>query len=154
MDKNINLKYILCILNSKLLNFYFKKLYTDNRDTFPLMKSGNIEELPVFRSEDQDAFSSFADLMLSKNKELFEIKTQFIKVLQSKFPDMRITVKIENWYNLSFAEFSRELVKQKIKLSLEEQTEWLSHFEKHKDRAEAVKTTIEITDKTIDKMVY
>jgi adenine-specific DNA-methyltransferase len=47
LSDNINIKYLLGLLNSKLLNFYFSYVFTDYRDSFPLMKSGNIESLPI-----------------------------------------------------------------------------------------------------------
>ena len=43
----IDILYILSILNSKLMNYYFKELYTDYRDTFPIIKSGHLELIPI-----------------------------------------------------------------------------------------------------------
>jgi TaqI-like C-terminal specificity domain len=34
---------------SKLINFYFKNIYTDYRDVFPTMKSGDIEQIPILK---------------------------------------------------------------------------------------------------------
>ena len=47
ISSNINIYYLLGLLNSKLLNYYFSNVFTDYRDSFPLMKSGNIERLPI-----------------------------------------------------------------------------------------------------------
>jgi hypothetical protein len=47
INTKISLKYLLALLNSSLLNFYFSNVFTDYRDTFPIMKSGNIEDLPI-----------------------------------------------------------------------------------------------------------
>lgn len=47
LDNTISLKYLLALLNSTLLNFYFSHVFTDYRDTFPIMKSGNLENLPI-----------------------------------------------------------------------------------------------------------
>jgi len=41
------IKYILGLLNSKLLNFYFQQVFTDYRDIFPIVKSGYLEQLPI-----------------------------------------------------------------------------------------------------------
>jgi hypothetical protein len=46
-DNNYSIKALLGLLNSSLLNFYFKNVFTDYRETFPIMKSGNIEDLPI-----------------------------------------------------------------------------------------------------------
>jgi len=50
--------------------------------------------------------------------------------------------------------FLGELTKQKIKLSLSEQSEWLQFFEQEKQKALALKNEIDKTDKEIDQMVY
>jgi adenine-specific DNA-methyltransferase len=47
IDNNYSIKALLGLLNSSLLNFYFKNVFTDYRETFPIMKSGNIEDLPI-----------------------------------------------------------------------------------------------------------
>jgi hypothetical protein len=47
LTEKTSIKYLLGILNSKLINFYFTNVFTDYRDSFPLMKSGNIESLPL-----------------------------------------------------------------------------------------------------------
>jgi len=46
-NNNYSIKSLLGLLNSSLLNFYFKNVFTDYRETFPIMKSGNIEDLPI-----------------------------------------------------------------------------------------------------------
>ena len=40
-------------MNSNLLNFYFQLVFTDYRQSFPLMKSGNIESLPIAISDQE-----------------------------------------------------------------------------------------------------
>lgn len=49
------IKYILGILNSKLLNYYFKNIFTDYRDAFPIIKSGHLEQLPIRTINFEDA---------------------------------------------------------------------------------------------------
>jgi hypothetical protein len=78
----------------------------------------------------------------------------FQKLLTSKFPTLNINTKLEKWYTLSFADFSKELTKQKIKLSLSDQSEWLAFFEQEKQKAMDIKNEMDKTDKEIDKMVY
>ena len=65
-----------------------------------------------------------------------------------------ITKKLQLWQNLSFKEFLKELEKQKIKLSLSEQSEWMTYFEAEKAKANQLQQLIDATDKEIDRMVY
>ena len=67
---------------------------------------------------------------------------------------MYINTKLEKWYDLSFADFSKELSKQKIKLSLQQESEWLQYFELEKQKAQTIKTELETTDNQINIMIY
>jgi hypothetical protein len=62
--------------------------------------------------------------------------------------------KLEQWPTLSFAEFLKELAKQKIKLTLTQQEEWIPYFEEQKNKAASLQNIIDTTDKEIDNMVY
>ena len=72
-----NIKYILGLLNSKLLNFYFRQVFTDYRDVFPIVKSGHLEQLPIhtidFSNSPEkklhDDLVSLVDVMLDLNKK-------------------------------------------------------------------------------------
>ena len=79
----ISLKYLLGVLNSKILNFFFSNIFTDYRDVFPIMKSGHIEELPLpnidfqnkSKKEKHDKIVSLVEQMLESKKKLAEAKT-------------------------------------------------------------------------------
>lgn len=92
--------------------------------------------------------------MLSNNSQLLEVKNKFIELLLSKWSSLNITGKLNSWYKHSFEDFRKELEKQKIKLTLQEQAEWLQYFNEQKQKAEILQQTIAQTDKEIDDLVY
>ena len=92
--------------------------------------------------------------MLSQNKELNQLSQQFINLLQTKFTTININNKLQCWYSLTANDFFKELAKQKIKLPLSEQQEWLQYFEQQKINANNIQQTIQQTDAAIDAMVY
>ena len=92
--------------------------------------------------------------MLSKNKELNQLSQQFTQLLQATFATININNKLQNWYTLTTADFLNELSKQKIKLSLPQQQEWLQYFQEQKTKANNIQHIINQTDKEIDNMVY
>ena len=92
--------------------------------------------------------------MLTYNKELKEQSQKFQRTLQRKFEGLEINKKLESWYELTFAEFVKELGKKKIKLSLSEEAEWEDYFLQEQQKALALKQQITTTDQEIDKMVY
>ena len=71
INKSLNIKYLLALLNSNILNFYFSNVFTDYRDTFPIMKSGNIECLPIpeINIKIQQKFFNIVDFVLATKKK-------------------------------------------------------------------------------------
>ena len=64
---------------------------------------------------------------------------------------MKISRKLEKWWELDFAEFVKEL---KVKIWLEGQEELMSYFEKRASEVREIASRIEATDKEIDDMVF
>ncbi|MEO7446056.1 MAG: TaqI-like C-terminal specificity domain-containing protein [Ferruginibacter sp.] len=155
-DTHNNLLFYLCLLNSKLYGFYFRKFYSEEDDLFPKIKVNELKSLPVksVPLQSQLLYASKADIMLSKNKELQQVKQQLQQLLQGKYPGLSLSKKLQDWPGLSFAAFLKELQKQKIKLSLPEEAEWMHYFEVQKTIATALQQVIDTTDKEIDAMVY
>ena len=71
-----------------------------------------------------------------------------------KFELTKHSQKLQNWYNLEFKEFLKELKKAGINLNLSEEAEWMNYFNEQKQKALHLKAEIDKTDKEIDRMVY
>lgn len=75
-DDKIKLKYLLAILNSKLIGFYARKLYgtTAMRGGFIELRAFEIEKIPIKRisESNQKPFVSLVDKMLSLHRRLNE----------------------------------------------------------------------------------
>ena len=161
IDKSFSVKFLLCLLNSKILDYYFQMIFGDSRDTFPIMKSGSIEQLPIKKISlsDQQPFIKKADLMLSLNKKLQEISSKFSTYFSGQFKIEKLSGKLEKWYNLSFDEFIKEINKaiktQKgTPLTKKDEFNWIDLFEENKAKANKLQNEIAVTDKAIDAMVY
>lgn len=155
-DKNESLEFYTALINSKLFGFFFRKFYSEEDDLFPKIKVNELKNLPIKKSNSvfKTELSKKADLMNNFNKELQEISSKFQRTLQRKFNLDSLPKKLENWYELSFAEFVKELAKKKVKLTLSEEAEWEDYFLQEQQKAVAIKNDIVATDKAIDKMVY
>jgi hypothetical protein len=92
--------------------------------------------------------------MLSLNKEFQEISGKFQRNLLREFSLETLTSKLQNWHTLSYAEFIKELEKQKVKLTLSQKAEWETYFNQEAENARTIKTEIDTTDNEIDRMVY
>jgi len=66
---------------------------------------------------------------------------------------IRLT-KVCHYCENDFGVFLKELKKQKIKLSLSEEAEWMQYLEEQKAKALEIQQQIDQTDTEIDQMVY
>lgn len=154
--KGYYIEYLFLLINSKLLKYYWEKLFSDNKSLFPKIKKSQLIEIPIKKVsiEDQKPFIEKADLMLNLNKQLQEKKNKFINRIQSNFEIEKITNKLDSFYEYGFKTFVAELKKQKISLSLKQQDEWEEYFNSYKTEINDLQAQIAKTDKEIDRMVY
>ena len=155
-DSRFSLKYIIAILNSQLIKNYWLSKYNDNKDLFPKIKGYQLKQLPIkeISLENQQPFIEKADQMLSLNKELQEISEKFQRNLQREFSLETISKKLQNWYELSFADFLKELAKAKLNLTLSQKADWEDYFLLEQKRALDCQSKVHTTDKEIDQIVY
>ena len=154
------LKWICSILNSKFITFIFKIANSANTMAggYLNVNQDNLGLLPIPLNDikENNILSQKADLMLELNKNLQEIKQNFIQELDLE----KIPKKLQNFEELEFEEFVKEYTKaKKLKFAdkLQERNfkqEWKPLFENDKSLASNLKTQITKTDKEIDAMVY
>lgn len=154
-DSKTSLKYILGLLNSKLLSYYFLKFTPKAvRQMFPKIILQDLRRFPIRIAENQHQIVEKVELMLSENKKFINLIENFVQLIKFKCPQIKINTRISEWYDLSFDELLEEFNKQKIKLSLHEQSEWLTYFAEQKQKSEFIHLLLSKTDKEIDRMVY
>lgn len=156
-SKKIDLKYILVVLNSTLISYYFMKNTAKSvRKLFPKIILNDLRKFPFkeISLKEQQLFIKKANEMLDLNKELQEISQKFQRMLMREFGLEKISTKLQNWYLLNFDEFIKELSKVKVKLNLSQKADWENYFIAEKSKAETLNNEITKTDKEIDGMVY
>jgi type I restriction-modification system DNA methylase subunit len=156
INKEFNLKFLLSILNSKLLRFLYESQINEGGKVFAQVKIIYIDPLPIKKISltEQQPFIEKANSMLILNKELKEQSQKFQRTIQRKFELEELPKKLQDWYKLPYAEFIKELAKKKVKLSLSQEAEWEDYFMQESKKALELKATIDTTDKAIDAMVY
>jgi type I restriction-modification system DNA methylase subunit len=162
-----DIKYILVILNSNLINWYFLNFLSEGLHFYP----DDAKKLPIkeIEIENQSSFIQIADRMLIETKYFNNLNTKFTKYLQSQFAIEKLTKKLENWYDLEFGDFIKEINKaikvtnkERVKNELQpikeltklDEMDWMDVFETKKAEAQNLKQQINTTDKEIDAMVY
>ncbi|MEI6556700.1 MAG: TaqI-like C-terminal specificity domain-containing protein [Paludibacter sp.] len=155
INKDISLKFLLSILNSKLINWYFQ-FQNFHMVGKPLaeVKVVFIERLPLIVANNQQPYIQNVDKIVLLNKNLNEASQKFQRMLQRKFELNDLPGKLQNWYMLTYKEFIAELGKKKVKLTLAQESEWEDYFNMEKAKALEIKKQIDDTDREIDRMVY
>lgn len=147
-------KYLLPILNSKIIFYFLKSIASTLQGGYLDFRRPYIEIIPIKIPTIKSPFIEKADQMLLLNKELQKVTGSFLNLLQSKYTIEKLSTKLQNWYELEFGEFLKELKKAKVQLVVKEEAEWLTYFTEQKQQAQQLKKQIDQTDKEIDRMVY
>jgi len=161
VDENYNLDYLLAVLNSKPATSFYRLLHDIKGKVFAkisLDKLGSFP-LPKGNTELRNKLSKTATNMLVLKSSLNKNSLSFLKYLISQFSIEKLSKKLQNWYELEFGDFIKELNKaiKKVggeKLTKLDEMEWMEVFETKKAEAQILKTEIDKTDESIDQMVY
>jgi type I restriction-modification system DNA methylase subunit len=158
-ETNISLKYVISIINSKLMAYYFMKNTAKSvRKMFPKIILNDLRKFPIKKLSitSQQYFIDKAEQMLVLNEKLLELSLKFERSLQRQFQEEleKLPRKLQDWHELSYTDFVKELKKKKIKLSLSQEAEWEDYFLEEQEKAVLLKTQIDTTDTEINQMVY
>ncbi len=164
-------KPLLAYLNSKISFFYLSNVCTTLQGGYYDFRRDKIQLLPVPNNlnSKENLFTKKVDLISGMNKKLNSNNDKFQNYLKQKFHLEKLSKKLQNWNELEFGDFIKELNKAiksnnklRIKDGLQEvpiltkkdEFEWLDLFEENKQKAQDLQTQINQTDKQIDAMVY
>ncbi|MDN3595126.1 Eco57I restriction-modification methylase domain-containing protein [Zunongwangia endophytica] len=172
LDKNILYK-LLAIVNSKMISWFASvKVSNFAKKTFPKLNPKDIKSLPISEEINLSKSNNLqiaAIEIIEKNKKIKVVVNKFQNYLLSQFPIEKLTKKLQNWHELDFGEFIKELNKaitkenrerrkneqEEIpKLTKKAEFEWMELFEDNKKKAVELQTQINQLDHQIDQMVY
>ncbi|MFT3796180.1 Eco57I restriction-modification methylase domain-containing protein [Flavobacterium sp.] len=161
INNNFSLKFILALLNSKLLRFLYESQINEGGKVFAQVKIIYVDPLPIpkLTLERQLPFIEAVDSVLQANTELQVVASKFNKYIVStqKFDDL--PKKLESWYQLTFEDFLLEIDKHRKSLKLPSLTmrdkfDWLEIFDENKQKANKLKLLVDNTLREIDDLVY
>ena len=114
-SNSINLKYLVALLNSKLLFWYFKDIGYNLGGKGFRYKKIFIEELPIKFTNItiEKNINAIVDKILNLNKSIVIETNNFHNFLKKDLKILKISKKIENYSSLNQKDFLVELKKQK-----------------------------------------
>ncbi|MAX81313.1 MAG: restriction endonuclease subunit M [Crocinitomicaceae bacterium] len=149
---------MLAQLNSKLMLFYHSSKSSSENKAFAQFKGIYIESFPYVQNKNPEFKLCIENI--SQLKSTLQNKSKsFQDYLGNTQYGVTISNKLQNWHELSFADFIKELNKaiKKAggeKLSKLDEMEWMEVFETKKAEAQEIKAEIDKTDREIDQLVY
>jgi type I restriction-modification system DNA methylase subunit len=152
-DSRFKSKFILTLLNSNLINWYYNNQFTNESTLTVNISKEYLSKIPIKYSEQQPLINK-ADLMIALNKSLQEESHKFQRVIQRNFSLDELSKKLQEWYKLTYSEFLKELHKVKVRIPLEQESEWEDYFVKHAKEVLEIVDRIDMTEKEIDRLVY
>jgi hypothetical protein len=156
-DKNYSLEYLLALLCSKLFAYCIKQESPKSANqAFPSINSNLLKNLPIkeLSLENQQPYIEKVNRLLSLNQQFYQSQKDFLELMASNFEKEKFTRRLEKWHELEWHEFSKELEKSKIKLSLPKQKEWKNFFKEEKSKIMPLDSEIQQLEKEIDTLVY
>lgn len=151
-----NDKFLTAILNSKLVWYFLTSICVVRNGGYVEVKPQYFEQIPIpkISEEIKPELSELTIQIISKTSEKQKLQSLFLHLLENKFAELKINKKLENWHELEFKDFLKELQKAKIKLNISEEAEWIQYFNEQTEKVKTIKSEIEKTDREIDRMVY
>ena len=148
--------YVLAVLASSLIKKWWLSKYADNKELFPKIKGGHLKTIPIpnISPDAQQPFISLASTMLTLNQQLQQKRSCFLRRLSDNIEGIKITTALQTFDQMDFADFTKELKKQKIRLSLSQQDEWEEYFNDYRSQCQQLTTQIAQTDAEINTRVF
>ncbi|PKD21807.1 restriction endonuclease subunit M [Salegentibacter salinarum] len=160
---------LLCVLNSKVVWEFLKSICVVRSGGYIEVKPQYFEQIPIPEFKNEEYFTEATDKIMSNVNDLQILKNRFQNYFKSVLHLNRLQRKLENWNDLDFSTFIKELNKaiksaNKIRtkenldpittLTKKDEFEWMELFEENKKKAQDLQAHIYNTEHEIDQMVY
>ncbi|MBQ8701815.1 MAG: Eco57I restriction-modification methylase domain-containing protein [Prevotella sp.] len=157
LSTNYDYLTLLAIFNSSLIRYELNTNRRSNIHIYP--DDWKRLSLPVLEQDAEketlaNQLSSLASTMLTLNQQLQEKRSRFLRRLSENIEGVKITTALQTFDRLTFAEFTAELKKQKIRIPLMQQNEWEEFFDASAAECQQLTVQIAATDAEIDTKVF
>lgn len=150
----------LAILNSRLCWFFISNTSSEFAGGYFVFSNLFLNPFPipdlssVEYNDVNVSLSELASLMLSLNSQLQDKRSQFLRNVSNNFEGVKITTALQQFDQMDFAGFMKELKKQKITIPLKQQDEWEEFFNERVAECQKLSGQIKATDEEIDNKVF
>ncbi|MCL1908051.1 MAG: BREX-1 system adenine-specific DNA-methyltransferase PglX [Holophagaceae bacterium] len=152
---SISLKYLLGIINSRLMKWIFQhenfhivgKPLAENKKIY-------VERFPIVIANDHKPLILLVERLLKNCQARHEKAKQFISYINSMYSPKSISGKLSEFYNQGFKDFVNELKKHMVALSPKQELELKPLFEEKANEILLLSKLIDKLDEEADQIVY
>ena len=150
----INLKYLVALLNSNLLFWYFKDIGYNLGGKGFRYKKIFIEQLPIkFSNEEiENRLCGIVDEIQQLNKDFVNETKDFHQMLFDEYYILKLSTKLENYFTLSIQDLKKEIRKQKGQIFNENDLK--EKFERSYDKLYNLNKDISSLENSLNDIVY
>ncbi len=155
--KDLNLKYVLAILNAKLSSFYLQKvLFSDTTETSRVMDDCYLSKIPLLAisEKEQTEIANKVDIIMANYQKINQLSSKFLRIIQSELKFPKISERLEKWYKLDWTSFQDELTRLKTPIPLKTRLEWIDLFEDQQKEPLTLFNQIQSLENELDTMVF
>ena len=156
-SSKLNLKYIISLLNSKLLFWYFKDIGYNLGGKGFRYKKIFIEQLPIKLTniDIEIKICDLVDSIINYNKQFVKERDSFKNILINEYNAKKISKKLNEYYNLSQKEFLNEIKNQKVDITSNLVFEILiNDFNNSCKKIEDLSLKINQIESKLNKLIY
>jgi hypothetical protein len=158
-NSSYELKFLLGILNSSLMSYYFMRMTPKSvRELFPKIILTDLRKFPIKMSpiKAQRPIIKAVDNILNLFHSFNSISDAFLNLIKCELKIDKIGRNLQTWHSLDENSFISALENdiRPHHLSLPKKNEWLQYFQTEKYRTLALKLEIDEQDSKIDQLVY
>jgi len=170
-SEDYTLDYLLAILNSDVATIFYRLLHDIKGKVFAKISLDKLGAFPLPKCNrtERENLAKLGIELQSVQPQFDTIQLNFFKYLIEKFGLLKTSRKLENWHDLNFGNFIKELNKaikatNKLRakdnldsidtLTKKDEFEWMELFEDNKKKALDLQKQIAQTEKEIDLKVY
>lgn len=156
-DTGISLYYLLGIINSRLLNWYYQIVnYLEIGKPMAEVKGIYIKKLPIAIGDDVQIKSveGLVKKLLDICQKQFDSKNGFVHYITKTYEPQKITERLADFEGLSFKEFIDELKKVKVKLTATQQKDLLVLYEDTVNEVAEMENQINSLKNSLDYVVF
>lgn len=156
LDDSVSLLFLTALFNSSLAKLWIWWNCPELGDNRREIRKVYFEHFPVPQATEQQTalLAQYAKVRTQLTADMQALCSKFTRNLKREYNLEKLSTKLENWFQLLFNEFLKEIEKNKVKLTLSQKAEWEDYFLQESKKALDIKHQIDATDKEIDLMVY